>query len=298
MDKQWHISGWNNPEPNDTFFTKPNIVKECWEAFTDTMTAEQINIDDYDFIEPSAGSGAWLDVLPSDTTAMDIAPQNNRIEQANFLEWQRPKNNKKPLIAIGNPPFGWSGKLAKLFIQKLSSLNVAYIGFILPPCFFGVNLTKTLTDYRYKIIAKKLLPDNSFSTLQGNNRRIPNTHFLIMKLVDPEMFVLNDNVFNYDDYFVLKTFKNADKDTHANADIFVSNIVLKTKAQWFMHDDIADRGYGIAVYIKQKKPEIINAIKNTEWYLDRYSLSTMIGIAHISKRHIHQALVDKGIINM
>ena len=49
----------------DQFFTKPHITLSCWESLCPVLyklTGEKIN-DPY-FIEPSAGDGAFYDLLP------------------------------------------------------------------------------------------------------------------------------------------------------------------------------------------------------------------------------------------
>lgn len=96
----------------DQYFTSPDLVKECMDVL-----ASKISLDDFDLIiEPSAGSGRFLDHLPSKTLiALDIAPQDPRVSQADFLTFE-PKNSKKILV-IGNPPFGQRGALAIRFLN-------------------------------------------------------------------------------------------------------------------------------------------------------------------------------------
>ena len=63
------------------FYTKPEIVDLCWGYLKSVR-----HVDNFRFIEPSAGTGEWLRVLPENTIAYDIAPKEPRVKRANFLE--------------------------------------------------------------------------------------------------------------------------------------------------------------------------------------------------------------------
>jgi hypothetical protein len=112
----------------DQFFTPSVIVERCWNKFK-----ELVDSDEYIFIEPSAGDGSFLDVLPQDTLAFDIEPRDSRITKQDYLYW-KPVDLTKKYIVFGNPPFGLRGHLALEFINH-SYEFADYVCFILPQLF-------------------------------------------------------------------------------------------------------------------------------------------------------------------
>ncbi len=114
----------------DQFFTPEHITKHCWSVFKDKV---DIKTDDYIFIEPSAGDGAFLKILPTNTIALDIEPRHESIVKQDYLLWN-PDDMSKKYIVFGNPPFGLRGHVALNFIRH--SANFAdYVCFILPQLF-------------------------------------------------------------------------------------------------------------------------------------------------------------------
>jgi hypothetical protein len=116
----------------DQFFTTQATAKYCYSKFTEVLD-QYGDSEDYTFIEPSAGSGSFLKILPSDKRiGLDIEPKLDEIVQQDYLDW-KPSENKK-YVVIGNPPFGLRGQLALKFINH-SSEFADYVCFILPQLF-------------------------------------------------------------------------------------------------------------------------------------------------------------------
>ncbi|HCT55377.1 MAG TPA: hypothetical protein DF712_23270, partial [Balneola sp.] len=64
----------------DQFYTKPEVAKLCCDLM-DFSKYESV-------LEPSAGTGAFLDFLPSEkTNALDIDPKREDIEEGDFLKY-------------------------------------------------------------------------------------------------------------------------------------------------------------------------------------------------------------------
>ena len=122
-----------SPKDKDQFFTPANVAQHCVEETIKILQNLDINLQDYIFIEPSAGAGSFLPYLSDyNYQAFDIEPMGENIIEQDFLEWT-PEANKK-YIVIGNPPFGLRGQKALQFINK--GLEFAdFICFILPPLF-------------------------------------------------------------------------------------------------------------------------------------------------------------------
>jgi hypothetical protein len=116
----------------DQFFTPTELAKKCWETFNRETT---IDIQDYTFIEPSAGDGSFLNILPEGSIGLDIEPRLPNIHKQDYLTWKPPSDTTaKKYIVFGNPPFGLRGHLALNFINH--SYNFAdYVCFILPQLF-------------------------------------------------------------------------------------------------------------------------------------------------------------------
>jgi hypothetical protein len=117
----------------DQFFTPIETSKYCYQKFIEIITAKGDDKNNYIFIEPSAGNGVFLKLLPIlSRIGLDIEPKFDEIIKQDFLEWQPSKNKK--YIVIGNPPFGLRGQLALKFINH-SSQFADYVCFILPQLF-------------------------------------------------------------------------------------------------------------------------------------------------------------------
>ena len=117
----------------DQFFTPLATSKYCYSKFIKVMNKNGDCENDYTFIEPSAGSGSFLKLLPQEKRiGLDIEPKWEEIIKQDFLDWH-PHENKK-YIVIGNPPFGLRGQLALKFINHSSSF-ADYVCFILPQLF-------------------------------------------------------------------------------------------------------------------------------------------------------------------
>ena len=56
----------NKSLPADSYFTSKPTAEKCLSIFFQKLKEEEINIDDYIFIEPSTGDGCFFDLLPTD----------------------------------------------------------------------------------------------------------------------------------------------------------------------------------------------------------------------------------------
>lgn len=153
----------------DKFYTNPKICKELTKEFLSMFYSIRENLNDYTFVEPSAGSGNFIDafqyynVKNEKILAFDLEPKNNtKILKEDFLkiDLKKYKLDKTKTIIIGNPPFGNKGKLALEFLNKcLKFSNV--VMFILPKTFKRYSL-QSKVDNNSKLIYERELEDNSF----------------------------------------------------------------------------------------------------------------------------------------
>ena len=149
-------------ELKDQFFTPKDIAKKCWDIFLEKV---KVNLENYTFIEPSAGDGVFLDYLPSNSIALDIEPRAPNIIKQDYLLWE-PNDKTKKYIVFGNPPFGLRGHLALNFINH--SFNFAdYVCFILPQLFDSDGKGSPMK----RIIGYSLIHSEKISTVFFNPKK-------------------------------------------------------------------------------------------------------------------------------
>ncbi len=89
-------------------------------------------------LEPAAGDGAFLDLLPHATRlGLDLHPATTGILQADFLHWTPPPPHDDAnanVLTVGNPPFGQRGGLAIAFLNRACQFS-RVVAFILPRSF-------------------------------------------------------------------------------------------------------------------------------------------------------------------
>jgi len=138
---------------NDQFYTKPIIAAKC----VNTILTQCPEATTYQWIEPSAGSGAFLKALPSNIhpISLDIDPKDSRIEKADFLKWTPPATTQSRIF-FGNPPFGRQGSAAKSFIRHAAT-SATIIAFILPRSFVKPSMSKVFPLHFHCIHSEELV---------------------------------------------------------------------------------------------------------------------------------------------
>ena len=121
-------------------------------------------------VEPSAGNGAFSSKIPN-CVAIDIEPEANEIQKADFLSWLPDKiiNNNKVLV-IGNPPFGRQSSMAIKFIKHACKFADT-IAFVLPKSFKKPSLQNKIPEM-FHLTRQIDLEINSF-TLNGSEYDVP-----------------------------------------------------------------------------------------------------------------------------
>jgi len=129
---------------NDKYYTPQPIVDLIIQRTKEIIGLENIT----EFIEPSAGNGAFLEKLYETgipTKAYDLYPEQEDIIEQNYLELDL--EYKEGRCVIGNPPFGDRNNLYRKFYNK--SVELAdYIVFI-----GGIKLlNNTNQNYKFDLI--------------------------------------------------------------------------------------------------------------------------------------------------
>lgn len=116
---------------------------------------------EYVWVEPSAGSGAFLRAFPDEVKqayAMDIEPDTPGIVCQDYLQWFPPKHHR--YLVIGNPPFGRQSSMAKRFIRA-SCAFADVVAFILPRSFTKPSMYSAFPTL-FHLVKQFELPNDSF----------------------------------------------------------------------------------------------------------------------------------------
>lgn len=148
----------------DQFYTKPHVVQACVVHLLHVLN--RLGESPTIFIEPSAGSGSFVDALRArnlPVQAYDIAPQFPTTIKRDFLRDRlRPQGCPNSRAIIGNPPFGRRGAQALAFLDR--SLQVAStVGFILPRQFTKYGTQKKILTTAC-LVSQEAIPPQAFFT--------------------------------------------------------------------------------------------------------------------------------------
>ena len=115
---------------HEQYFTDPELAWRCVAFAASLLAFEEFDM----FVEPSAGEGAFLRLLPEERRiGIDLEPRDADIARADFLQWE-PPTLTGPILTIGNPPFGQRAALAMDFMARACTFSAA-VAFILPRSF-------------------------------------------------------------------------------------------------------------------------------------------------------------------
>ena len=161
----------------DQFNTCPKVAAYLYSVFCNYFDPIR-----YQCIEPSAGEGAFSDLLPSGSIAYDIDPKGSNIIKADFFKVVLPTGN--PIAIIGNPPFGKNSSMAvKFFNRAAGSADV--IAFVLPKTFKKVSVQNRL-DNRFHLMHEETLPERSF-IFNGEPKSVPTVFQIWVKRKEPRL---------------------------------------------------------------------------------------------------------------
>ena len=148
----------------DKYYTKPEVVDYCEE-----LLSSVVDINSIVWVEPSAGSGAFLKDWVH--LAFDIAPEHPNVIEQDFLKESFSGLTGSVSGLIGNPPFGKRNALSKQFIKHGVEQGFSYIAFVLPQVYNKHTLQKVFPP-SWKLILNEELPKDSF-TEYGKSFNIP-----------------------------------------------------------------------------------------------------------------------------
>ena len=256
----------------DQFFTPKDLAKRCWETFNSKV---EIDADKYTFIEPSAGDGSFLQLLPAGSIGLDIEPRATGIQQQDYLTW-KPSDATNKYIVFGNPPFGLRGHLALNFINHSHSF-ADYVCFILPQLFAsdgkgsprkrvkGYNLI-----YSEGLSAMFYSPDNQSVKVNGVfqiwSKHTSNPDYAIKANTEENMKIMK--VYSLSNGGTIATTRN--KDMIGNCDIYLPSTCFgKDNMRIYKSfEDLPGRkGYGVVFFADKAddKADMIKKAEAIEW---------------------------------
>jgi len=301
-NKSWrtsrYIPRWVRPEQVglDQFFTQPDIAKSCWKSFCGYIEDDGAKLTDYKFVEPSAGLGAFYDLLPSNRRiGIDVMNFRTDYIHTDFLSWL-PKSNGYSYTCIGNPPFGYRAWLALAFLNHAAKFS-DYVGFIVPMAFQSRGKSNVQDRVKgLRLVHSSPLPTDSFVDAEGKSLKVNalwqiwarNGHTAM-----PEVKTCNQ----YIDLFTVDMRKErlcGQKRLH-EADYFLQRTFYSTPPTLVISFDQVKYVCGYGIVIKRDRKKVIKALQEADW--TRHSNLASHNCRHISMCHIRAALTEAGFVD-
>lgn len=276
----------------DQYYTLPEVAEYCWKSFQEHLKKDGATIDNYRIVEPSAGTGAFYNLLPQkNRIGIDVEKFNDEYIQQDFLTWEPNHTDDRPCVAIGNPPFGYRGWLALEFLNKAAEF-CDYVGFILPMSFQsdGKGSPKNRVNGMRLIHSEDLSGD----LFESPDRRKIKVNTLWQVWKKGEAPPLPD-LSGADEYIDLFTVDFRKERLCGMKKINDCNTFLQ-RTYFNMPPTIVDDfskvkyvcGYGII--IKKNRRRVLSILKKIDW--NQYSNLATHNCRHISMYHIKKALLD------
>lgn len=251
----------------DQFFTPTNISKYIIKTFQNIMKENNIDINVYTFIEPSAGDGSFTKLLPENTISLDIEPRHHKIIKQDYLKWKPPNNGK--YITIGNPPFGLRGNLALRFINHSAEFS-DHLCFLLPPLFESDGRGSPMKRVQgYNLIYSEKIDTNFYDPI-GKDIKVNVILQIWSKSIINDKYKIKSN-----DNKLFKVYSLSDGGTSGSTrnkkmldkcDIYIPSTCFGIE-NMKIYDTFEElpkkRGYGVVFYDK-KEINIINS-KKIDW---------------------------------
>ena len=279
----------NKSLPADSYFTSDTTARKCMNIITRTLP----NTDNFIFVEPSAGAGAFFDLLPPDRRiGIDFFDRRDDYINSDYLTWYPKEDNN--YIVLGNPPFGVRGALALAFINR-SLLFAEYVAFILPMSFHsngkGSNMKRVSNGH---LIFSEILEGESFFSPDNNKDIKVNTLFQIWKRGEGEGIFPDYDISEYVDIYTVCSSPDrlCGLDKIGTYDFYVSSSFFGNSLSTVYDFENVKYGSGYGIIIKKEKELILSAIEKIDW--NSYSSLATNSCKHIRKYYIEKCLFDLG----
>jgi hypothetical protein len=283
----------NKKLPADSFFTSKDTAEKCLSIAMDYFQKNNVNTNEFFFIEPGAGDGGFYDILPhNNKIGIDIINRRKDVINANFLEWY--PNEDKKYISIGNPPFGVRGAIALAFINRCFLFS-EYVAFILPMSFHsngkGSNMKRVTGGH---LVVSEILENEKYYSPDNQKEIKVNTLFQIWKKGEG-LGLFNDyNTSEYIDIFTVCSAPDrmCGLDKIGKYDFYVSSSFFGEYLPTVYNFSDVKYGSGYGVIIKKNKEQILPLLKLVNW--NNYCSLATNSCKHVRKHNIENCIFDLG----
>jgi hypothetical protein len=279
----------NKQLPADSYFTSTHTAAKCV-----SIVMENVDTEGYIFLEPSAGGGAFYDLLPQDRRiGIDLHDRRPEFIKQNFLSWF-PGEDSKKYIVIGNPPFGVRGAYALAFVNR-AFLFAEYVAFILPMSFHsngkGSNMKRVANGH---LVFSKVLEKEKFFSPDSNREIKVNALFQIWKRGPGESIFPDYDTSEYVDIYTVCNSPDrlCGLDKIGKYDFYVSSSYFGNSLKTVYSFEDVKYGSGYGVVLKKNKEEVLRKIREIEW--NKYATVATNSCKHIRKYSIETCLYDLG----
>lgn len=279
----------NKSLPADSYFTSTDTAQKCVDIVMNTIETAGLT-----FVEPSAGSGAFYDLLPEDRRiGIELFNRRKDFIKQDYLTWY-PEDSSNKYIVIGNPPFGVRGAYALAFVNR-SLLFAEYVAFILPMSFHsngkGSNMKRVENGH---LIFSQVLEKEKFYSPDNNKEIKVNALFQIWKKGKGESIFPDYDTSKHVDIFTVCSSPDrlCGLDKIGKYDFYVSSTYFGDTLKTVYDFDDVKYGSGYGIIIKENKKELLQKIKEVEW--NTYSTMATNSCKHIRKYSIQKCLFDLG----
>ncbi len=276
----------------EQFFTRADVAKDCHSSLISWMESDGADSKDYTFIEPSAGTGSFFDLLPREKRiGVDIMPFREEYAHADFLTWEPPTDHR--VAVVGNPPFGYRAWLALAFMNHAATF-ADYVGFILPMAFQSDGKGSPKHRVRgLRLIHSEPLPAGAFVDVNGRPKKI-NALWQVWQRgvnhVSPE-----PSCTAWVDLFTIdsRAERRCGHEREHEADFFLQRTFFGDAPSLVTCFEDVRYGCGYGIVIKQDREAVLSVLRHTNW--SDYSNLAAHNCRHISMYHIRRALTDAGL---
>lgn len=297
--KSKYIPSWVdiNSVGLDQFFTRPDVAKECWDSLQEYVTSAGLDQNNYKFIEPSAGLGAFYDLLPNNRRiGIDVDSFRKEFINSDFLNWE-PKKNGYSYACVGNPPFGYRAWLALAFLNHAAKFS-DFVGFILPMSFQSRG--KSNVQDRVKglhLVHSSVLPPDSFVDKNGKILKV-NALWQIWSRVGGAKKIEVKTCNQFIDLFTVDMRKErlCGQTRLHEADFFLQRTFYSDPPQLVTSFDQVKYVCGYGIVIKKNKQKVLKALHNADW--KKHSNLASHNCRHISMCHIRAVLTESGLFDV
>ena len=291
------IPHWVNPRHVglDQFFTRPEVAAACHDDLLARMSDDHAPVDEYRFVEPGAGAGAFYDLLPPGRRiGLDILPVRSDLERADFLTWEPPSDHRRYAV-VGNPPFGYRAWLALAFVNR-AAMFADYVGMILPMAFQSDG--KGSPKHRVnglRLVHSEPVPSDSFTDLDGRPAKINALWQVWQRGVNNHRQTATCD--EWIDLFTVDQRKErlCGQERMAEADWFLQRTFFADPPRLVRCFSEVRYVCGYGIVIHKAHDRVTEVLNSTDWR--DYSNLAAHNARHISMYHIRRALTDAGLVD-